>query len=138
MQSAEWQSRNCSPPNCHSAGGSLSKGVSVQGCLCPGVSLSRGVSVQGGLCQGNPRMVTRGRYASYWNAFLFHNKLSMNSLNLMTQNLQSKGFGPRISLVKGQCVNLYSLETSATAIIFKLTLVCAIITFIGFVEFSVS
>ena len=32
-----------------------------------------GISVQGGLCQGDPppRTVACGRYASYWNAFLF-------------------------------------------------------------------
>ena len=48
-------------------GGSLSKGVSVQGGPCPG-----------GLCQGDPpdrdpppRTVTSGRYASYWNVLLF-------------------------------------------------------------------
>ena len=58
------------------------EGVYVQwGGLCPvGGSLSRGVSVQGvsvqeglcpgGLCQGDPRTVKSGRYASYWNAFL--------------------------------------------------------------------
>ena len=64
-------------------GGSLSRVVSIQGgglCLgglCPGGSLSRGVSVQGD-CQGDPpdrapppHTVTSGRYASYWNAFLF-------------------------------------------------------------------
>ena len=47
-----------------------------KGGLCPGGSLSGGVSVQGGLCQETPqtktpRTVIRGRYASYWNAFLF-------------------------------------------------------------------
>ena len=60
--------------------GSLSKEVSVQGVsiqsglclvgvggLCPRV----GVSVQGGLSPGTPRTVKSGRYASYWNAFLF-------------------------------------------------------------------
>ena len=70
---------------CHSV-----HGVSVQGGLCPGGSRSRGlctggwVSVQGGLssrgslsrgegfCQEYPPcMVKSGRYASYWNAFLF-------------------------------------------------------------------
>ena len=69
-------------------GGSLSgKGVSVWGSLSGGLCL--GVSVQGGLSRGvcpgeslsgrgrgvsvreTPRMVTNGRYASYWNAFLF-------------------------------------------------------------------
>ena len=53
-------------------GGSLPGGVSVpgggggQGDLCPGGSLSGR-----GLCHGDPPMVTSGRYASYWNAFLF-------------------------------------------------------------------
>ena len=36
----------------HEGGGSLSRGVSVQGGLCRGVSLSKGVSVQGCLCPG--------------------------------------------------------------------------------------
>ena len=51
------------------------KGVSVQEGLCPGVSV-RG-SLSGGLCPGGspsgrtPVMVTSGRYASYWNAFVF-------------------------------------------------------------------
>ena len=50
--------------------GSVSRGVSVQG------SLFRGVSVQGGLCpeglcNRDPRTIKTGRYASYWNAFLF-------------------------------------------------------------------
>ena len=30
-----------------------------------------GGSIQGGLCQGDPRTMKNGRYASYWNAFLF-------------------------------------------------------------------
>ena len=51
---------------CPWGGGSLSRGVSFQ----RRVSV-RGVSVQGGLCQGDIRMVKSGRYASYWNAFLF-------------------------------------------------------------------
>ena len=42
-------------------GGSLSRGVSVQRGLCP----------RGSLLQTPPRTVTSGRYASYWNAFLF-------------------------------------------------------------------
>ena len=58
--------------------GGLYWGVSVQGSLS-GESVSRWVSVQGGvclgcLCQGDPSpasTVTCGRYASYWNAFLF-------------------------------------------------------------------
>ena len=47
-------------------GGSLSRGEYLSG----GVSVQRG-SLSGGLCQGDPRTVTYGRYASYWNAFLF-------------------------------------------------------------------
>ena len=71
-------------------------GVSVQGDFCPGGSLSREVSIQGeslsrgvlcpgGLCPGGGSLsrgvsvtetsplhtVMIGRYASYWNAFLF-------------------------------------------------------------------
>ena len=66
------------------SGGSLSGGSLLEdlcpgglcpGGLCPGGSLSRGVSVLGvsvlgGLCHGDPRMVTSGWYASYWNAFV--------------------------------------------------------------------
>ena len=61
----------------------VQRGVSLQGVsvggggLCPGGSLfggrgslSRGVSVQGDL-----PTVTSGRYASYWNAFLFHKNI---------------------------------------------------------------
>ena len=69
-------------------GGSLSRGSLSIGSVARG-SLSRGISVQevsvqgvsvheGGLCQGGisvkettRRTVTCGRYASYWNAFLF-------------------------------------------------------------------
>ena len=77
------------PEGVSGQGGSLSRwGVSVQvRSLCPGGrslsrwgggSLSRwgeilcpgGFSVQESLCQGDPRRVTCGRYASYWNAFL--------------------------------------------------------------------
>ena len=56
-------------------GGSVFGGVCLyrEG-FCPG----DGVSVQGGLCLGEgvsvretPRTVKSGRYASYWNAFLF-------------------------------------------------------------------
>ena len=64
--------------------GSLSKGVSVQRedlCpgegLCPGGgSLSRVGSLSGGVSVRDPpphRTVTCGRYASYWNAFLYLN-----------------------------------------------------------------
>ena len=51
----------------------------------------------------------------------FHNKLSMNSLNLTTKYLQSKCYEPRISPVEG--INHYATEQSVTAIIFKLTIV---------------
>ena len=65
--------------------GSLSRGVSVWGDLCLG-SLSRGVSVWGDLCLGfsvwgglclgclcvREPLNSNGRYASYWNAFLFY------------------------------------------------------------------
>ena len=87
----------------HDQGGLCPVGVSLQGGLCPvgGGSLSRGVSVQGSLSKGSlfggvsvwgvsvwgvsvqgvsvretPCMLTSGQYASYWNAFLF---LSMRS-----------------------------------------------------------
>ena len=74
------------------AGGSLrslSRGVSILGGLCPRGVFVPGVSVwgglcprgsppgldglcPGGLCHGDPpRTATSGRYASYWNAFLF-------------------------------------------------------------------
>ena len=76
---------------CLSTGGSSSWGVSVQDGLCPGGSISRMVfvqyvvSVQGDLCQGDPRMVKSGRYASYWNAFLFcrcsHTSICMSISN---------------------------------------------------------
>ena len=62
-------------------------GVSVQGGLCRGGSQSRGVSVQGGSVRSvteSPRTVTSGRYASYWNAFLYLNRLLKISI------LQSK------------------------------------------------
>ena len=75
-------------------GRGLCLGDSHSGVLCPGVSVwgslsggslsrgspsrLRGVSVQigrwslclEGLCHGDLRMITSGRYASYWNAFL--------------------------------------------------------------------
>ena len=52
------------------------QGVSVQGSLSRGV-LCPGVSVQGGLCHGDPCTVMSGRYASYWNAFLFSSYISL-------------------------------------------------------------
>ena len=69
-------------------GGSLSRevsfqgvsvlGVSVQGGLCPGGSMSRGVSVWREVSV-RPHTVTSGRYASYWNAFLFPLPLFLSS-----------------------------------------------------------
>ena len=50
--------------------GSLSRGISVQG-----VSVQRGVSVRETL--PDTRVVTSGRYASYWNALLFLNILTI-------------------------------------------------------------
>ena len=52
---------------------------------------------------------------------IFHNRLSMNSLNLMTKKLQSIGFDPRISSVEGQCANHYTMEPSSIAVIFKMS-----------------
>ena len=49
-----------------SVGGSHSQGFSVQG----GRSMSRGSLPGGGSVTETPRMVTSGRYVSYWNAFL--------------------------------------------------------------------
>ena len=57
--------------------GGLSRGVSVRGCLCPGMSLSRGVSVR-----ETPHTVKSGRYASYWNAFLFINSFTREILKV--------------------------------------------------------
>ena len=58
-------------------GGSPSRGVSVQGALClEGLYAGRGV------CPGETETsctVTSGRYASYWNVFVFsHNILKTN------------------------------------------------------------
>ena len=52
------------------------QGVSVQGVSVKGVSVQGGslfrVSLSGGSPSGRtPVMVTSGRYASYWNAFVF-------------------------------------------------------------------
>ena len=55
------------------SGGSLSGGLCLGG-LCPGGSLSGVVSVRETHPSPGERpscMVTSGRYASYWNAFLF-------------------------------------------------------------------
>ena len=83
----------------HMTGRYLSRGVSVQGrgslseeSLSMGVSVW-GVSIYGGLCPGgslsggslperDPPTVTSGRYASYWNAFVFLFFLSFGSLLL--------------------------------------------------------
>ena len=79
----------------HDQSGSLSRGVAVQGRFCPGGLCPGGVSIQGvsvwglcmgvsvwvwflsgslcpggGLCQGDGT-IKSGRYASYWNVFLF-------------------------------------------------------------------
>ena len=53
--------------------GSLSGGrrVLCLGSLCPGGSLS-GQSVSGGLCQGDPPRANSRCYASYWYAFLLN------------------------------------------------------------------
>ena len=69
----------------HMTGGSVSRGISVQswvslskGGLCPrGLSgMVQGGFCSGGLCQGDPHTVTYRQYASYWNAFLFCNKIT--------------------------------------------------------------
>ena len=60
------------------------------GGLCPGVLCLGEVSVQGGLCEKNPTPsssngahCSSGRYASYWNAFLF-SFFFCNCLNWIT------------------------------------------------------
>ena len=71
-----------------SRGQSLVQGVSVHG---GGGSLSRGISVQGGVCLGGlchgdtPRMVTSRRYASYWNAFLFEVDMTFTLNDIVLQ-----------------------------------------------------
>ena len=45
------------------------KGISIKGNLCPGGCLSRSVSVQRALPESR-------QYASYWNVFLFNNKIA--------------------------------------------------------------
>ena len=71
----KFQEGNVFTPVCHS----VDRGVSVQrrrGVYVQGVSV-QGVSVQGDLYQGGslsgrpPHTVMCGRYASYWNAFLY-------------------------------------------------------------------
>ena len=62
-------------------------GICPRGGLCPGRgvylqaggSLSRGVSVR-----ETPHTVTSGRYASYWNAFLFRRNFTAACLDLIT------------------------------------------------------
>ena len=44
--------------------------------LCPGESLSGTGSLSGGYLS-DPRTVTSGQYASYWNAFLFKRKINL-------------------------------------------------------------
>ena len=82
-------------PVCHSV---------HRGALCPGGALSGGsvwgVSVQGGSRSGGsltrgrppdrdpPCTVTSGRYASYWNAFLFSSSLPEKSSCEKTKNDQ--------------------------------------------------
>ena len=80
------QEGNVFTPVCHSVDRGVSvqrrrgvyvQGVSVQGVLCPGGLCPTGVSVRGDLYQGGsfvretPHTVMCGRYASYWNAFLY-------------------------------------------------------------------
>ena len=45
------------------------KGISIKGNLCPEGCLSRSVSVQRALPESR-------QYASYWNVFLFNNKIA--------------------------------------------------------------
>ena len=54
-------------------GGSLSGGSLSRGGLCAGGVSGQGRSLSGGslVMETPPRTVTSGRYASYWNAFLF-------------------------------------------------------------------
>ena len=63
----------CAWSHVPSRGVSVQRVVSVQGGLCPGGSLSRGVSVQGVSLTETPppRTLKNRQYASYWNAFLY-------------------------------------------------------------------
>ena len=56
--------------------------------------------------------------------FFLHNKLSVDTLNLMTK-IVVKGFNARISSVEGQCANHYTMKSSVIAIIFKWIVVFA-------------
>ena len=80
-------------------GGSLSGGVLCPvGGLCPGGSLSGWRSLSGGVSvRETPRMVMSGRYASYWNAFLFKYKGTSPSF-LETTDTGAIVFGRLISL----------------------------------------
>ena len=53
-----------------------------------------------------------------------HNKLSVDTLNLMTK-IVVKGFNARISSVEGQCANHYTIKSSVIAINFKWIIVFA-------------
>ena len=95
-------------------GGVSVRGVSVQGGLCPGRVSVRVVSVQaggggpvsragglcpgrGGLCPGRGNVtVMCGRYASYWNAFLF----SVCLCNLCVSDVWHKMTGTTAKLDK--------------------------------------
>ena len=68
---------------------------------------------------------------------VFHEKLSMNLLNLMTKILQSKGFDPRISSAEGQCAGHYAMKPCVIVVICKCILVYASF-FSEFVEMMVS
>ena len=92
--------------------GSLSKRVSVQGGLCPGVSIQAGLcpggSVsEGGLCAGwwvflcrggsvreTPQTVTCGWYASYWNAFLLYTLLACHISGGSSKKILGRGPRP--------------------------------------------
>ena len=87
---------NVFTPVCHSVHreSSLSRGVSVRG-ICLGGLCPRGVSVWGVSDLGDtpwqrppPCTVTSGRYASYWNTFLFSSSLSEKSSYGKTKNDQ--------------------------------------------------
>ena len=69
--------------------GSLSWGVSVQMGLYPGgISVQGGVYVQEGSLSGRPPRPTvkSGRYASFWNAFLFKTVFTRHASNTMMSN----------------------------------------------------
>ena len=65
----------------------------------------------------SPQIIARKKTAIKF----FHNKLSMNSLNLTTKKLQSKVFDPMMTSVKGQCTTM----VPSVRAIFKWTLVYA-------------